>query len=56
MNIIIYFPMYNNRIINKDIRNNRDIKMRKDEPIRFTKVLTKYSTEYNNVIFILSLS
>ena len=47
--------MYNNRIINKDIRNNRDIKMRKDEPIRFTKVLTKYSTEYNNVIFILSL-
>ena len=47
--------MYNNIIVNKDIINNRDIKMRKDEPIRFTKVLTKYSTEYNNVIFILSL-
>ena len=29
--------------------------MRKMSLIRFTKVLTKYSTEYNNIVFIQSL-
>ena len=32
------------------IKNNK-IKMKVNEEIRFTKVLTKYSTEYNNLIF-----
>ena len=44
--------MYNNRILNKEIRK-KEVKFNKE--IRFTKVLTKYSTEYNNIIFIQQL-
>ncbi len=43
---------YNNRILHKDILKN---KVEKIKEIRFTKVLTKYSTEYNNTIFIQAL-
>ena len=45
--------MYNNRILNKEIRKNKKVYFNKE--IRFTKVLTKYSTEYNNIIFIQQL-
>lgn len=41
--------MYNNHIFSKN-RGDKDIKIK--EEMRFTKVLTKYSTEYNNVTFI----
>ena len=41
--------MYNNHIFSEN-KGNKEIKI-KDE-IRFTKVLTKYSTEYNYVTFI----
>ena len=44
--------MYNNFIFSES-KNVESITI-KDE-IRFTKVLTKYSTEYNNVTFIQSL-
>ncbi len=44
--------MYNNHIFT-DIRGNQTIDNNKE--IRFTKVLTKYSTEYNNIIFIQNL-
>lgn len=40
---------YNNKLL---INNNYKYK---NTPIRFTKVLTKYSTEYNNQLFIQSL-
>lgn len=40
--------LYNNNILFK----NNDIKKNKITDVRFTKVLTKYSTEYNNMIFI----
>jgi hypothetical protein len=43
---------YNNRILHKEILNK---KVEKIKEIRFTKVLTKYSTEYNNTIFIQAL-
>ena len=39
----------NNYILKNSIRKKRD-------DIRFTKVLTKYSTEYNNKIFLIKLS
>ena len=42
--------MYNHRIL----RNNINI-VKTDEEIRFTKVLTKYSTEYNNMLFLKEL-
>ena len=44
---------YNNYLYHKEIgisNNNTNI-----DEIRFTKVLTKYSTEYNNILFIYSL-
>lgn len=34
----------------------KDYKKKKKDDIRFTKVLTKYSTEYNNKIFLIKLS
>ena len=40
--------LYNNNILFK----TNDIKKNKITDVRFTKVLTKYSTEYNNMIFI----
>ena len=43
---------YNNRILHKEILTE---KVEKIKEIRFTKVLTKYSTEYNNTIFIQAL-
>ena len=42
--------MHNNLIF-----HDEGIKRTKKQPIRFTKVLTKYSTEYNNIIFIQTL-
>lgn len=44
---------YNNKIYHD---NTNHIKTDKLDEIRFTKVLTKYSTEYNNSIFIQELS
>ena len=42
----------NNRIFHKTMaQNKKKVKMAPEE-IRFTKVLTKYSTEYNNIEFI----
>lgn len=47
--------MYNNQIFHKFKReNNFKISFNPSE-VRFTKVLTKYSTEYNNMIFIQNL-
>jgi hypothetical protein len=52
---------YNNHIFhNSKIEKNSESKLKNGEPkyiqnIRFTKVLTKYSTEYNNSIFIQNL-
>ena len=40
--------LYNNNILFK----TNDVKKNKITDVRFTKVLTKYSTEYNNMIFI----
>ena len=45
---------YNNRILHKEILSQEKDKNYNRE-IRFTKVLTKYSTEYNNIIFIQNL-
>ena len=42
--------IYNNNILLNNIEKKKDI-----DNIRFTKVLTKYSTEYNNIIFIQNL-
>jgi Cdc6-like AAA superfamily ATPase len=44
---------YNNKIYHETFSQIKQVK--KDEEIRFTKVLTKYSTEYNNSIFIYEL-
>ena len=41
---------YNNKLLHENIKN-RNI----PEEIRFTKVLTKYSTEYNNSTFLQNL-
>ena len=59
---------YNNYLYHKEIRNSetseyyksRETESQKigptdDSLIRFTKVLTKYSTEYNNILFIYNL-
>jgi hypothetical protein len=43
---------FNNHILHKDIKVNSKITL---QNIRFTKVLTKYSTEYNNYLFIQNL-
>ena len=45
---------YNNLLLNNFIIKN-NINVNKDFEIRFTKILTKYSTEYNNLIFINNL-
>ena len=44
----------NNAIYHDTINNNKKFKFNPTE-VRFTKVLTKYSTEYNNSIFIQNL-
>ena len=43
--------IYNNNILFNNIKEFNNI-----DEIRFTKVLTKYSTEYNNTIFIKTMS
>jgi hypothetical protein len=45
---------YNNYLYHKEIGVSNDDDNNNNE-IRFTKVLTKYSTEYNNILFIYSL-
>uniref|UniRef100_A0A6C0D322 AAA+ ATPase domain-containing protein n=1 Tax=viral metagenome TaxID=1070528 RepID=A0A6C0D322_9ZZZZ len=45
---------YNNKIYHEEFPENKN-KFKPNE-VRFTKVLTKYSTEYNNMIFIYNLS
>ena len=45
---------YNNYLFHKKLKKKGD-KFRQDKEIRFTKVLTKYSTEYNNSLFIQNL-
>jgi len=48
--------MYNNQIFHSDLEPNQNDNQNHDpKTIRFTKVLTKYSTEYNNTIFIQTL-
>ena len=44
---------YNNKLYHDHFPENRNIF--KPAEVRFTKVLTKYSTEYNNMIFIYNL-
>jgi hypothetical protein len=44
---------YNNKIYHDTITDNS---IKKLPEIRFTKVLTKYSTEYNNILFIYNLT
>jgi hypothetical protein len=44
---------YNNKMYHTCFSENEKIKI---NDIRFTKVLTKYSTEYNNMLFIYNLS
>ena len=48
---------YNNFILKNKFENNSNTNKNKNNitSIRFTKVLTKYSTEYNNLIFIQNL-
>jgi SpoVK/Ycf46/Vps4 family AAA+-type ATPase len=41
---------------NNNIFHNSDFQKKKINNIRFTKVLTKYSTEYNNMLFLNELS
>ena len=45
---------YNNLLLNNFI-NKHNININKIFDIRFTKILTKYSTEYNNLVFINNL-
>ena len=49
--------LYNNKIFHESFDNTPKNKMPKYNPveIRFTKVLTKYSTEFNNKVFILNI-
>ena len=46
---------YNNKLFHEYNRNTGNDSYTDDTNIRFTKVLTKYSTEYNNIIFIQNL-
>ena len=46
---------YNNKLYHDTFNPNNNITNNNDYEIRFTKVLTKYSTEYNNSIFIYEL-
>tara|TARA_A100001015_G_scaffold309615_1_gene409396 strand:+ start:3052 stop:4398 length:1347 start_codon:yes stop_codon:yes gene_type:complete len=45
---------YSNKVYHDFFENNKDIQLSSYNPneVRFTKVLTKYSTEYNNATFI----
>jgi len=45
---------YNNKLYHHYFPENRNLF--KPVEVRFTKILTKYSTEYNNMVFIYSLS
>jgi len=45
---------YNNHIFHKEIKKNKKCVYNPPD-VRFTKVLTKYSTEYNNSLFIQNL-
>lgn len=45
---------YNNYIYHKELKKNKKVLYNPVE-VRFTKVLTKYSTEYNNSLFIQNL-
>jgi hypothetical protein len=45
---------YNNKLYHDTFPENKNIF--KPSEVRFTKVLTKYSTEYNNMVFIYNLS
>jgi hypothetical protein len=44
----------NNKLYHDTFSNKKKVKFNPTE-VRFTKVLTKYSTEYNNLIFIQNL-
>ena len=44
---------YNNKIYHNTFSENKNCY--KPDEVRFTKVLTKYSTEYNNMLFVYSL-
>lgn len=44
---------YNNKIYHENFPENKN--QYQPEEVRFTKVLTKYSTEYNNMLFIYAL-
>ena len=46
---------YNNKIFHNSLNKNTKPSQIKSEDIRFTKVLTKYSTEYNNQLFIFNM-
>ena len=46
---------YNNKIFHNSLNKNTKPYNIKSEDIRFTKVLTKYSTEYNNQLFIFNM-
>jgi hypothetical protein len=45
---------YNNKMYHDSFPENRNANL--SNTIRFTKVLTKYSTEYNNMLFVYNLS
>ena len=45
---------YNNKIFHENYKN-KNINCKNIDEIRFTKILTKYSTEYNNLLFIQNL-
>ena len=45
---------YNNKLYHDNFPENRN--SFKPTEVRFTKILTKYSTEYNNMVFIYNLS
>jgi len=47
--------MYNNDIFMKFKKEKKNFSIYNPESVRFTKVLTKYSTEYNNMQFIQNL-
>jgi hypothetical protein len=51
--------LYNNYLYHKKINKDASAAVKQssqnDNSIRFTKVLTKYSTEYNNILFIYNL-
>lgn len=44
--------IYNNNILHNELHYKREIA---NKDMDFTKILTKYSTEYNNLIFLMSL-